>query len=113
MLKSNEMNKIPYLLRAVIAMLAGIGIVIIGSLIARGAAAWQACLGILLLLLGLPITVVGVLLLTREQFLGGVTPGPYYTYTCPHCAGTIHSHEALIHRPISCPYCGKEFTPQA
>ena len=112
MLKSNAVNKIPFLLRAVIAMLGGIGIVIIGSLIARGAATWQACLGTILLLIGLPITVIGVLLLMREQFLGGVTPGTYYTYACPHCAGTIHSHEALIQKTVSCPYCGKDFTPQ-
>jgi DNA-directed RNA polymerase subunit RPC12/RpoP len=106
------MNKIPYMLRAVLAILAGVGVVILGTLISRGGATWQSCLGLLLLLIGLPITVGGAMLLMREQWIGGVAPGTYYTYTCPHCGGSIHSRETPISEPISCPYCGNKFTPK-
>jgi len=106
------MNKIPYMLRAVLALLAGVGVVIAGTLISRGGTTWQSCLGILLLLIGLPITIAGVLLLMREQWVGGVAPGTYYTYTCPHCGGSIHSREQPILGEMKCPYCGKNFIPK-
>ncbi len=112
MLKSSIMKKIPHLLRASLAIVAGISLVILGSVITRGGETWQSCTGIILLLIGLPISVSGALLLMREQWVGGIAPGNYYTYTCPHCGGTIHSYQEPILQDIECPYCAKTFPPR-
>jgi hypothetical protein len=105
------MNKIPYIVRAVLAMLAGIGIVMLGVLLSRGSLSWQPCVGIILMLIGMPVVVASALLLMREQWVGGVAPGNYYTYACPHCGGSIHSRES-INMAIDCPYCAKSFDPR-
>lgn len=106
------MKKIPPILRSSLAIIAGVSLVILGSMVTRGGETWQYCTGIILLLIGLPITVSGALLLMREQWVGGVALGNYYTYTCPQCGGTIHSYKEPIMREIECPYCGKRFPPR-
>lgn len=106
-------SKIPYIPRAILAMLAGVGIVMLGAVVARNGESGLACLGVLLMLVGLPFCVGGVMLLMREQWVGGITPGRYETTTCPHCGGAIH-HRGLgsVPKAIECPYCGKSFNPQ-
>jgi hypothetical protein len=112
------MKKIPYIPRAILAMLAGVGVVMVGALVARGGETWLSCLGVLFMLVGLPLCVAGVMLLTREQWVGGIAPGRYDTLTCPHCGGVIHLRtppagaETSLRKAIDCPYCGKSFTPQ-
>ena len=47
------MKKIPYILRAALAIIAGISLVILGSVLTRGGETWQSCMGIILLLIAL------------------------------------------------------------